>query len=216
MPIHVAIADDHSAVRLGMRYIVQEWMPETVVYFAEDIPKLLRLLADEPVHIVVLDINIPGGNNFHVVKMIRDVRADAKILVFSAYEEQRYALRYVDAGADGYLQKNCEDDEIKEALETVYRGRKYLSAALRDQLVQNRMNHGAGSTGNPLDRLTDRELEVCHLLVDGRGVSEIANILFIHTSTVGTYKNKIYKKLDVRNIKELIDAFNDYNDATQM
>lgn len=216
MPIHVAIADDHGAVRLGMKYLVQEWMPEAVVHFAEDIPALLRLLANEPVHIVVLDINIPGGNNFHVLKMIRDVRADAKVLVFSAFEEQRYALRYVDAGADGYLQKNAEDNEVKEALDTVFRDRKYLSATLKDQLVQNRMNHGAESTGNPMDRLTDRELEVCHLLVDGKGVSEIANTLFIHTSTVGTYKNKIYKKFDVRNIKELIDSFNDYNDATQM
>ncbi|WP_353130980.1 response regulator transcription factor [Parapedobacter pyrenivorans] len=216
MPIHVAIADDHSTVRLGMKYIVQEWMPESVVHFAEDIPKLLGLLGDEPIHIVVLDINIPGGNNFHVIKMIRDIRTDAKILVFSAYEEQRYALRYLDIGANGYLQKNCEDDEIKEALDTVFRGKKYLSASLRDQLVQNRMNRGAGLTGNPIDRLTDRELEVCQLLITGKGVSEIANALFIHTSTVGTYKNKIYQKLDVRNLKELIDAFNDHNDATQM
>jgi len=214
MTIHVAIADDHGAIRLGMKFIVQEWMPKATVHFADNISTLLRLLADEVVHIVVLDVNIPGGNNFNVVKMIRDVRADVKILVFSAYEEQRYALRYIDAGADGYLQKNSEDDHAKEALDTVFRGKKYLSAALRDQLVQSRMNHGAGAIGNPVDRLTDRELEVCHLLVDGKGIGEIANTLLIHTSTVGTYKNKIYKKFDVRNLKELIDAFNDYNDAT--
>src|SRR5690606_40973807 len=72
MPIHVAIADDHSAVRLGMKYLVEEWMPESTVHFAQDLPTLLRLLTTQPIDLIVLDINIPGGNNFQMVSMIRN------------------------------------------------------------------------------------------------------------------------------------------------
>ncbi|MFC3199506.1 response regulator [Parapedobacter deserti] len=215
MSLHVAIADDHSAIRVGLKFIVQEWMPDSVVFFAEDIPKLLRLVAEEVIHIVVLDINMPGGNNFHVVKMIKEIQKNVKVLVLSTYGEELYALRYIDAGADGYLQKDCEEEKIIDALDTVYQGKKYLSDGLRDQLLQNRMNQGPGSNGNPLHLLTDRELEVCHQLVNGKGVSEIAKTLFIHTSTVGTYKNKIYKKFNVQNLKQLIDTFSIHNDATK-
>ncbi len=208
MPIQVAIADDHSAVRLGMKYIVQEWMPEAVIHFAEDMPGLLRLLASETMSIVVLDINIPGGNNFHMIQMIRDIQTNVKILVLSAYEEVVYALRYIDSGADGYLQKDSDEDHIREALNAVFAGKKYLSSKLKEHLLQNRLNQGTQLSNNPIENLTNRELEVCRLLIMGKGVGEIAKILFIHTSTVGTYKNKIFEKLCVRNIKVLMDTVN--------
>ncbi len=207
MPIHIAIADDHSAVRLGMKYIVQEWMPESIVHFAEDMPALLRLLSSEAMNMIVLDINIPGGNNFHMIKMIRDIQVNVKVLILSAYEEMLYALRYIDSGADGYLQKDSDEDNIKEALSTIYAGKKYLSSELKEHLLQSRLNHGGPLSRNPAANLTNRELEVSQLLIAGKGVGEIAKTLFIHTSTVGTYKNKIFEKLRVRNIKELIDAF---------
>ncbi|WP_353195224.1 response regulator transcription factor [Parapedobacter defluvii] len=208
MPLHVTVVDDHSAVRLGMKYIIRDWMPEAAVSFAENMPELLRLLSSKFIHIIVLDINIPGGNHFDMIKMIRDIQANVRILVLSAYEELLYALRYIDLGADGYLQKDSREDEIKEALNTVFRGKKYLSDDVKEHLLQRRLNHGILSGDNPLQRLTNRELEVCQLLVQGKGVTEISKALFIHTSTVGTYKGKIYEKLNVINIRELMDKFN--------
>lgn len=208
MPLHIAVADDHSAVRLGMRYVINDWMPESIVSFAEDMPGLLRLLSLEPVDMVILDINIPGGNNFQMIQTIRNVQADVRILMLSAYEEGVYALRYIDSGADGYLQKDCDDNDIREALNTVYAGKKYLSGELKENLLQNRLNKRTELRDNPLGNLTNRELEVSRLLATGMGVGEIARTLFIHTSTVGTYKNKIFEKLRVRNIKELMDAIN--------
>lgn len=207
MPIHVAVADDHSAVRLGMKFVIHEWMPEAVVHFAENMPGLLRLLSAETIDLVVLDINIPGGNNFHMIQMIKDVRENVKILVLSAYEEDVYALRYIDTGADGYLQKDCDDDDIHDALNAVYTGKKYVSSEMKEHLLQSRLNQGAASRDNPIGLLTNRELEVCRLLMEGKGVSEIAKALFIHTSTVGTYKSKIFEKLRVTNVKALTDVF---------
>ncbi|MFC7526903.1 response regulator [Parapedobacter sp. GCM10030251] len=211
MPIHIAVADDHSAVRLGMNYVIQEWMPGAIVHFAENMPGLLQLLAAESIALVVLDINIPGGNNFHMIPMIRDIRKNVKILVLSAYEEDVYALRYIDSGADGYLQKDCKDEDIRNALDAIYAGKKYLSGELKEHLLQSRLNRGTDLGSNPIELLTNRELEVCRLLMGGKGVGEIAKALFIHTSTVGTYKNKIFAKLNVKNVKALTDAFNIHN-----
>lgn len=205
--MHIAIADDHSAVRIGMKYIVREWMPESTVHLAADLPELLRLLSSETMDIIILDINIPGGNNFQMIPTIRNLQENVRILMLSAYDEGLYALRFIDSGADGYLQKDSEEDDVKEALNTVLAGKKYLSDALKEHMLQSRLNKGAQLHNNPLSRLTNRELEISRLLVEGKGVGEIAKILFIHTSTVGTYKNKIFEKLDVRNIKELMDAF---------
>lgn len=207
MSIHVAIADDHSAVRLGVKYLVNEWMPESIVHLAGDLPALLRILSAETVDIIVLDINISGGNNFQMIPMIRNFQAGARILIFSAYEEGVYALRCIDSGADGYIQKDREEEDIKEALNTVYAGKKYVSDGLRDQLLQSRLSQGNALLSNPIAHLTNRELEVGRLLTEGMGVGQIAKTLFIHTSTVGTYKSKIFDKLNVRNIKELMDAF---------
>jgi len=211
MPIHVAIADDHSAVRLGMKYLVEEWMPESTVHFAQDLPTLLRLLTTQPIDLIVLDINIPGGNNFQMVSMIRNIQAAVHILMLSAYEEDLYALRYIDSGADGYLQKDSDESDIKEALNTVYAGKKYLSSKLKEYLLQSRLNGGSAINNNPIENLTNRELEISQLLVAGKSVGEIAKTLFIHTSTVGTYKSKIFDKLRVRNVRELMDAFSMYH-----
>ncbi|MFC7523505.1 response regulator [Parapedobacter sp. GCM10030251] len=207
MPIQIAVADDHSAIRLGMKYVIHEWMPEAVVHFVENMPGLLRLLSAETIDMIVLDINIPGGNNFHMIQMIKDVRENVKILVLSAYEEDVYALRYIDAGADGYLQKDCDDGAIRDALNAIHTGKKYVSNEVKEHLLHDRLNSGAASHDNPIRLLTNRELEVCRLLIDGKGVGEIAKALFIHTSTVGTYKSKIFEKLRVTNVKALTDVF---------
>lgn len=208
MSLHIIVADDHITVRLGARYIINEWMPEAIVSFAENMPELLRLLSSgTPANVVILDINIPGGNSFHMIEMIKNIQKEVHIVMLSAYDELTYALRYIDSGADGYVHKNGEDQEITEALNTVMQGRKYLSKGMRDYLVERRFQNSETAANNPMALLGDRELEVTGLLAEGKGVGEIAKTLHIHTSTVGTYKGKIFKKLGVANIKELIDLF---------
>lgn len=203
MPLHVVIADDHGAVRLGLKYMIREWMPESRISYAKDMPELTALLDAASPDVIVLDINLPGGNNFQVVRQLKKKHPHTRVLVFSAYNEMLYALRYIDAGADGYLQKDGDEEDFREALNTVCRGRKYLSPKMRDYLLERRSGN-VEQLENPLASLSDREMEVCQLLVTGKGVSEIANELDLHTSTVGTYKSNIYAKLAVQNISELI------------
>jgi len=203
MPLHIIVADDHGAIRLGLKYMIREWMPEIQVSFAKNMADLTALLERVAPDVIILDINLPGGNNFGVVKQIKAKRPHTRVLIFSAYNEMLYALRYIDAGADGYLQKDGDEEDFREAMNTIYRGRKYLSPAMRDYLLE-RGSGNAQQWENPLLALSDRETEVCRLLVSGKGVSEIANELDLHTSTIGTYKTHIYAKLGVQNLSELI------------
>jgi Response regulator containing a CheY-like receiver domain and an HTH DNA-binding domain len=209
MPLHVIIADEHGAVRLGLKYMIHEWMPESQVSYAKDIPELTALLDAASPDVIVLDINLPGGNNFQVVKQLKKKRPHTRVLIFSAYNEMLYAFRCIDAGADGYLQKDGDEDDFREAMNTVCRGRKYLGPKMRDYLLERRSGN-VQQWKNPLAALSDRETEVCQLLVAGKGVSEIANDLDLHTSTVGTYKSNIYAKLAVQNLSELIDKVRIY------
>lgn len=203
MSLHIVIVDDHVAIRLGIKYFIQNWMPSTIVSFAEDFDEFMTILSSRQVDIVLLDINIPGGNNIQMIKSTKSKQRRIKILIFSAYDETVYALRYLDAGADGYLQKDKGEEHITEALNTIYRGGKYLGNEVREYLLQRRFD----PRRNPLEHLSSREMEVCHLLVNGMGVSEIANSLGLHTSTIATYKKKIYEKLGVRNVTGLLDTF---------
>ncbi len=206
MPLHVTIADYHGAIRIGMKYMISNWMPGTRISFAENMAELAALLALNTVDLVVLDLDLPGGNTFQMVRDIKAKQRQVRVLVFSAYDEELYALRYLDVGADGYLQKDRGEEDIKEALNTVLHGKKYLSNRVKDSVLQYRLRSGKFQE-NPLAGLSNRELEVCQLLVKGKGVGEIANELDLHTSTIGTYKNHIFQKLEVRNMVELTDTF---------
>ena len=209
MPLHVAIADDHGAVRLGMKYMISDWMPGTAISYAEDMGELIALLDLNKIDLVVLDVNLPGGNNFQMVRRIKDKQRQARVLVFSAYDEVLYALRYLDAGADGYLQKDGTEQDIRDALNTVFKGGKYLSSGMKDYMLEQRLREGEFQE-NPLMELSNREMEVCQLLARGKRIGEIAHELNLHTSTIGTYKNHIFQKLAVRNMVELMDTFKLY------
>ncbi|MFC3198304.1 response regulator [Parapedobacter deserti] len=203
MPLHVVIADGHSATRLGLKYMICEWMPESQIYYAKDMPELTALLNAVSPDVIILDVNLLRGNRFQVVKQLKMKRPYTRVLIFSADDEKLYALRYINAGADGYLQKDGDEEDFREAMDTVCKGRKYLSSEMRDYLLDHRSGT-VEQLENPLAKLSDRETEVCQLLIAGKGVSEIANELNLHTSTVGTYKSNIYAKLAVQNVSELI------------
>src|SRR5690606_23807929 len=114
MPLHIAVADDHGAIRIGLKYIIQAWKPGTKISFAERFDDLITLLETSIVDLVILDTNLPGGNNFQMVELIKEKRARSQVLIFSAYEEELYAMRYLDAGADGYLHKNATEAEVEQ------------------------------------------------------------------------------------------------------
>ncbi|UIR56482.1 response regulator transcription factor [Sphingobacterium sp. SRCM116780] len=204
----ILIADDHSIVRLGVSVIIKEVIPDCVITQAQDYNEVLDLLQKENFDLLLLDINMPGGNNIRVVKEILEIQSSIKILVFSSYDESLYALRYIEAGAAGYVNKSTAMSEVGNAILTIKERGKYMSDEVKDLYVKKlTQSKSKINTLNPLSRLSNREVDVAKYLTQGYGIIEVSTTLELSPSTVSTYKSRIFEKLNVSNIPELIEIF---------
>lgn len=204
----ILIADDHSIVRLGASVIINEKFKNAIITNATTIGEVYENLNISNYDLLLLDINMPGGNNIRVIKEILNIQSDLKILVFSSYDENIYALRYIEAGAAGYLNKNTAMEELGNAILSVQQRGRYMSDAIKDLYVQKlTTNKSTLNKTNPLFKLSNREMDVAKHLIEGHGVLEVSNLLDLSSSTVSTYKSRIFEKLAINNIPELIELF---------
>jgi len=199
----IIIADDHSIVRIGTALMIKEILGDQIVVDeAVNFQEALDQLKRKDYSLIFLDINIPGGNNLEMIKLIREKDEFIKILVFTSYDEAIFAARYIKAGAHGYLSKESSEEEFKEALLTVLNGHIYRSPTLKGLSTEERADKQEDAS---LNSLSNREMEVANLLTKGQSTTEIARTLNIKLNTVSTYKAHIYSKLDVNNVVELIE-----------
>lgn len=209
MTTSILIADDHAVVRYGTARIIKELLPEARIEEAENLSRLLAVLEKEAFDLLILDINIPGGNNLQMIDVILLRRPQLRILVFSGYDEQVYALRCLRAGAQGYLMKDSPENEIRTAVAAMLRDEKYSSSAIQQHLLNSVIDNKPVEE-HPLKRLTDRETEVLLLLVKGQSSASIAKQLNLQISTISTYKARIFEKLNVSNVIELAEKIKIY------
>lgn len=199
--INIVITDDYSVVRQGAFFILKNHFQNTNILQTSDFKELLELLSIQKIDLILLDINIPGGNSISMIDKIRAIQKEVKILVFSAYEEKTFGLQFVKAGANGYLNKNDDEKILILAVEqTLLKGR-YYSPELKEILINQALNQNQSTS---IESLSERELEIASLLVAGEGNIEIANRLSLHLSTVSTYKKRIFKKLNINNVVDLV------------
>jgi DNA-binding NarL/FixJ family response regulator len=201
------IADDHSIVRQGISLLIKELFFNAKIYQSGTFKETLNVLKDTKIDLLVLDINFPDGNSLNILSETKTLQPGLKILIFSAYEEDLYALRYLNAGASGYLNKGSNEDEIKQALQSMMVSGKYITQNIKDRILESYISK---KPLNPLEQLSNREVEVARLLIKGFGNMEIAELLQIKKSTVSTFKNRIFEKLEIVNLAELIDLFQLY------
>lgn len=204
----VLITDDHGIVRLGASIVVEETIEKVDVHQASDFDEMINLIKERPFDLLLMDINMPGGNNIKMISEILKIQKDLKILVFSSYEESIYALRYIQEGAVGYINKNSTKNLLKEAITTVLNGQKYMSSDVRD-MYYNSLIEGKSSKikENPLNLLSNREMDVAKQLIKGLSINEVSKALELKSSTVSTYKTRVFEKLQIENIAELIEVF---------
>src|SRR5699024_9413748 len=204
----VLIADDHSIVRLGASIIIKEVLKTEDIVHAESYDEAKRKIQEAQYDLLILDLNMQGGNNIRMVQEILNLQPEIKILVFSSYDEQIYALRYIEAGAMGYLNKSTSMLELRDALERLKEGKKYMSDSVRDQYIEILTKSKTEvNKKNTLLTLSDRETDVAKQLIKGYGVVDVAKAMDLNPSTVSTYKSRIFKKLNIKNIPELIKIF---------
>jgi len=207
MGLKILLADDHSVVRNGIAIILKDAFTGLEVKNAQSFDEVITTLKTFEANVIFLDINIPGGNSTAMIAKIRQITANTRIMMFSAYQEIQYALRYIHAGADGFLSKDSSETEIVDAVKTLVATGKYISSNVKEKILENVLHD---TPVNPLENLSNREIEVAELLARGEGNLEISNLLKIQMTTVSTYKNRIFEKLKISNVVNLADILRIY------
>lgn len=199
--MNILIVDDHAIVRTGLRQIIAEEDPEITVMEAGDATETMRTLRDEKIDLVTLDINLPGKNGIELLKQIKSEFRTMPVLILSMHSEDQYAIRAIKNGASGYLTKDSAPDLLLTAIRKVLSGGRFITPELAEKLV-NAIDKDSDSPAH--DVLSDREFEVLRHIAEGKGVSEIGEILHLSTKTISTYRSRLLQKMGLKNNSEII------------
>ena len=202
------LADDHSMIRQGMEFMIEDIEINHKTTHASSLAQVQEKLKEEAIDFLIIDAHFPDGNSLSIIPNLKNLYPELKILVFSGLEESQYALRFLNAGVNGFLSKLSEEDEIKSALLKVLNEGRYVSQFSQNLLLNSLSNK---NSQDPLQTLSERELEIAKLYAKGLGNLEIANQLDIKQNTVSTVKKRIFDKLQIDNIVELVELFKDYS-----
>jgi two-component system invasion response regulator UvrY len=200
MPRKILIADDHSAIRIGVRQICANEFPAVQFEEAVNSTEVFQKLKETDWDILILDIDLPGRNGLDILKQLKAEKNKTPVLMFSFHVEEQIALRAMKMGAAGYLSKDAADMELVKAINKIMDGRKYVSPSLSEKFLDMLDNN---STKEPHELLSDREYQTMLLIASGKTVSEIADILFLSTPTISTYRARILQKMKLKNNAEL-------------
>lgn len=197
---NILIADDHNITRRGLEMMLEDCLRSCRITHASNGDEVFTAMKNNIYDLVILDLNMPDTDAAGLLSQIQAIREGQKVLIFSMNPEKIFAFRYLQMGASGYIQKSANDDTIERAVKTVLKGGKYFSDELLSELSDPTL---AATHATPFDKLTDREFEIARHLIRGLSVGQIARIVKVHTSTIGTQRAQILKKTGVTNVMEL-------------
>ena len=191
----ILIVDDHALVREGMQRILEAEPDWEVAGTAGSTSEALKLVDSVDPDIVVSDLTLPDQSGLELIKNLKVLQPQLPVLVVSMHDENIYAERVLAAGGRGYLMKDSAVENISAAIRTVLGGGVYVSAATTARFLETMTGNSEEKYGLPLQRLSDRELEVFELIGHGKNSHEIAEQLRIATRTVDTHRRHIREKL---------------------
>jgi two-component system, NarL family, invasion response regulator UvrY len=199
--IRIFIADDHPIVRQGLRRMVEADPGLVIAGEAGDAAALFTGLQTTATDLVLLDVSMPGGSFLDTLRDLRAKHPSIRVLVLSVHPEDQWAVRALRAGAAGYLTKDHSPDQLLDAIRRVYRGGKYVSPTLAEQLATQL---DLGGERAPHELLSDREFEVMRRLGSGLTVTQIASELALSAKTVSTYRTRILEKMSMQTNGDLV------------
>ncbi|MBI5437512.1 MAG: response regulator transcription factor [Nitrosomonadales bacterium] len=201
LTIRLMITDDHALVRAGLAQFLGHSPGIDVVAEASGGAELLEKLRATRIDLLLLDMTMPGISGEDLIARIKSIYPDMHILVLSMHNESQVAMRAMKAGASGYICKDCSPQTLLEAIRKVAATGRYLDAAMAERLAYAAASNGQDSVGHGL---SERELQVFRLIVEGKSINEIARQLFISDKTSSTHKCNIHGKLGLKSVAELV------------
>ena len=199
----IVIVDDHPLFRKGLEELIHSDGSFAVCGEAGNASEGIDVIRQLGPDLAIVDLSLPGANGIELIKNIRTEFPKLPILVLSMHDESLYALRALRAGAEGYVMKHEAMANVLLAIREVFNGRPYLSPAMAAQVITKFAHRDAEGAADPVERLSDRELEILELIGKGNEVRQIAKLLHLSPKTVETHRAHIKDKLDLKNSREV-------------
>ena len=203
MSTRILLADDHEIFLQGLCALLEKEPQLEVIGTVTDGSEAVRLSREKLPDIVVMDLTMPDMSGIEATRLITAERSTVKVLCLSMHADRGFVMGALDAGASGYVLKDCAKGELIQAIRIVTAGQVYLSPGIVGTVVDAAKSTAAASVSAGLTLLTEREREVLQLLAQGETTKEIAHRLRLSVKTVGTHRVHIMDKLDVRGIAAL-------------
>ena len=197
--IRIAIVDDHAIVREGLRRFFADEVDLRVVGDAANGREALELLRSTEVDVMLLDLSMPDQGGVDALRAIKARAPDLPVLILSGFAAQHYATALLRPGAAGYLNKDCDPEEIARAIRTVALGRRYITPAVAELLAEQ-LDAPAKA---PHEQLSERELQVFLRLAAGETVGHIAEQMSLSVKTVSTYRSRVLEKMGLASNSDL-------------
>ncbi|MBU1010553.1 MAG: response regulator transcription factor [Bacteroidetes bacterium] len=205
MKIKLLIADDHQLFREGLVNLLADTPDIEIVGQAPNGQEALVMAAKLMPDIVIMDIGMPILNGIEATGQLRKSHPQIRVIALSMHSEKSYVKEMLEAGASGYLFKNCTYHQLIEGIQAVYAGKKYLSDTITEVLIHDYLDKSEDSRPAETESLlTGRETEVLKLFAMGKSTKEIADQLFVSIKTVGTHKQHIMDKLEFKSTTDLV------------
>ena len=196
--VRILIADDHKIIRDGLKTLIDKEVGMEVIAEAENGRETVRLVQKLRPNVVIMDVSMPDMNGIDATRKITE-GTGVRVIALSMHSERHYVLGMLEAGASGYVLKDCAFEELATAVRKVAEGNTYISPRIAEVVVKGYLDKVPG----PCSGLTPREREVLELLAEGMAAKEVAGHLSMSVKTVETHRRNMMVKLNMRSIAEL-------------
>ena len=203
MSIRIVLVDDHRVIRDGLRNLIEQQPDMKVVAEAEDGREAVKMVTEHEPDIVVMDISMPNLNGIEATHRIKIDHPKTQIIALSMHPDKQFVHGMLNAGASGYLLKDCAFEELMHSIQTVIEQKIYLSPSITGIVVSDYLNQNAPEDKAIAPDLTAREREVLQLVAEGHSTKEIAATLQVSNKTVETHRQHIMDKLDLHSVAQL-------------
>lgn len=198
--IRVAIVDDHAIVRAGLRQFLVEQVDLRVVAECANGREALDVVREQSADVMLLDISMPGQNGVDTLLAIKARAPELPVLILSSFPEEHYATTLLRQGASGYLNKECDPQDIVKAIRTVALGRRYITPGVAERLAAGL---ASGSEKALHEQLSEREFQVFLRLAQGETIGQLALSMSLSAKTVSTYRTRVMEKMGLSSNSDL-------------
>ncbi len=200
----ILIVDDHPMMRQGLAQLINNEPDLVVCAEADTAGQALNLISSSKPDVLIADISLPDKNGLELIKDVRVLNPGILILVVSMHDESLYAERVLRAGGRGYVMKQEGGKKLMEAIRHVLSGQVYVSQKMSAKILEIFSGGRNKAGGSPVERLSDREFEVFHLIGEGKGTRQIAEHLHLSVKTVEVHRANIKEKLQLKTATDLV------------